>query len=238
MSARIKIIRKLKQYLFSVGIHHIIPGRSMSFLANLSSLSRWIASHKNSGYSDFPTRNFNYNRRYDLYKYVSDKEIAGEDIDYLEFGVSVGTSFRWWISNIKNEKSRFYGFDTFTGLPEDWGPFKKGAMSGGNEVPKIEDNRHQFFQGLFQKTLNDFLKTYKGGRKKIILLDADLYSSTLFVLTTISPWLQRGDIIIFDEFNVPMHEYKAFREWSDSFYIKYTVLGEVNNFYQVAIRLE
>ena len=43
---------------------------------------------------------------------------------------------------------------------------------------------------------------------------------------------------MFDEFNVPMHEYKAFREWSDSFYIKYRVLGGVNNFYQTAIMIE
>lgn len=238
MSARIKLIRKLKLYLFSSGIHRIIPGKTLSFLANLSSLSRWISSQKNRGYSDFPTRNFNYNRRYDLYKYVLDNELSGAAVDYFEFGVAEGTSFKWWVKNITNERSRFFGFDTFTGLPEDWGPFKKGSMSGGNSVPQIDDSRHKFYQGLFQKTLFEFLESYTGGRKKIILMDADLYSSTLFVLTTLSQLLQKGDIIIFDEFNVPMHEYKAFREWSDSFYIRYSIVGEVNNFYQVAIKIE
>jgi hypothetical protein len=69
-------------------------------------------------------------------------------------------------------------------------------------------------------------------------MDADLYSSTLFVLTTLSPYLKKGDIILFDEFNVPLHEYKALKDWSESFYINYSVLGEVNNFYQIAIKLE
>jgi hypothetical protein len=37
---------------------------------------------------------------------------------------------------------------------------------------------------------------------------------------------------------VPLHEYKALKDWSESFYINYSVLGEVNNFYQIAIKLE
>jgi len=68
-------------------------------------------------------------------------------------------------------------------------------------------------------------------------MDADLYTSTLFVLTSISPFLGKGDILIFDEFNVPMHEFKAFTEWTQSYYIKYEVLAAVNNFYQVAFRI-
>jgi hypothetical protein len=146
-------------------------------------------------------------------------------------------SFKWWVENLKNENARFYGFDTFTGLPEDWGHFKKGDMSNGNEPPKIEDNRHQFYQGLFQTTLPDFLKTYNNDRMKVIHLDADIYTATLFVLTSLSPFLRKGDILLFDEFNVPMHEYKAFTEWISSFYLDYTVIGEVNNYFQVAIRI-
>jgi len=210
----------------------------MMFLAHLSSLSKWISEHRSPPYSTFPTNSFNYNKRYHLYKYIIDTEVREEAIDYFEFGVAEGTSFRWWLQNIGSEHSKFYGFDTFTGLPEDWGPFKKGAMSGGNEVPQIEGSRHKFYQGLFQKTLGEFVGSYKAGRKKVILMDADLYSSTIFVLTTLSPLIKKGDIIIFDEFNVPLHEYKAFREWTESYYINYTVLAEANNFYHVAIRIE
>ncbi len=53
-----------------------------------------------------------------------------------------------------------------------------------------------------------------------------------------TPYLKAGDIIFFDEFNVPMHEFKVFTEWSQSFYIDYEVLGAVNNFYQIAVKIK
>ena len=239
MKQRISLIRKLKYYFYRFGIHRLVPGDSFMFLGHMSSLSKWIAEHKkNLAFSTFPQAQFNYNNRYQLFSYLIENEIKGQPIDYLEFGVSTGNSFRWWVDQIKNPDSRFYGFDTFTGLPEDWGGFKKGAMSNGNKPPEIDDNRHEFFQGIFQQTLHDFLKNYNSQKRKVIHLDADLYTATLFVLTTIRPYLQKGDLILFDEFNVPMHEYKAFKEWVESFYIQYTVIGEVNNFYQVAMRME
>ncbi len=69
-------------------------------------------------------------------------------------------------------------------------------------------------------------------------MDTDVYSATLYVLTLITPFLQSGDILFFDEFTVPRHEFKAFHEWSSSFYIDYKVLGGVNNFYQVAMMIK
>ena len=232
------LIRKGKYILYSCGVHRFIPYRGMNFLGHLGAVSRWIADHRDLGFSSFPSRKFDYSQRFGLYNYVLETEIGDEAIDYLEFGVAKGTSFRWWLEQVKHAGSSFHGFDTFTGLPEDWGPFKKGDMSGGNAPPEIDDPRHHFYQGLFQKTLYEFLESYEPGRKKVILMDADLYSATLFVLTTLSPYLQKGDIIIFDDFNVPMHEFKAFSEWVHSFYINYRVLGEVNNYYSMAMRME
>lgn len=237
MNNKIKRIRKFKYYFFKYGIHRLLPGNIFNFLGHLSTLSKWIAKQKNLAYSDFPTKKFNYSNRYGLYQYILDNEIKNTEIDYLEFGVAKGSSFRWWIENKTDKNSKFYGFDTFTGLPEDWGHFKKGDMSNGNEPPQIDDNRHAFYQGIFQDTLYGFLKTYEANKRKVIHLDADLFSATLFVLTSLSPFLKKGDILIFDEFNVPLHEYKAFKEWVESYYINYSVIGEVNNFYQVAIIL-
>jgi len=57
-------------------------------------------------------------------------------------------------------------------------------------------------------------------------------------LPSFSPFLKKGDIIFFDEFNVVMHEFKAFTEWINSFYIEYEVLGAVNNYCQVAIKIK
>jgi hypothetical protein len=238
MKSNFKLLRKIKYILLKNRIHRILPSSGLNFLWHLSGLSKWISEHRDLPYTSFPVKNFDYNQRYGLYKHVVDTEVKDEAIDYLEFGVAKGHSFKWWIENIKHKEASFYGFDTFTGLPEDWGAFKKGDMSNGNHPPEIDDSRHSFYQGIFQKTLNDFLKTYSSNKKKIIHLDADLYSSTLFVLTTISPYLRKGDILLFDEFNVPLHEYKAFTEWAASFYIEYTVIGEVNNYFQVAMKLD
>ena len=72
----------------------------------------------------------------------------------------------------------------------------------------------------------------------MIHADADLYSSTLFLLTRLYPRLKRDDVIIFDEFGVPTHEFRAFTDFVSSHRLRYTVLGAVNNYLQVAIRLE
>ena len=236
-----RVIKKIKYLLFKYRIHNLLPKHKLVFLGHLSGLSKWISQQKNISYSDFPVGTYDYSRRYGLYEFLINKENLDAEIDYLEFGVAKGESFRWWVDRIQHQDARFYGFDTFTGLPEDWGPFKKGDMSNGNELPLVNDNRnicrHTFYQGIFQDTLCAFLETYSNNKRKVIHLDADLYSSTLFVLTSLSPYLKSGDIILFDEFNVPMHEFKAFSEWASSFYIDYEVMAEVNNFFQVGIKI-
>lgn len=237
MGSNIKRIRKAKYYFYKYGIHRLLPKHKLNFLGHLSGLSKWISEHRDIEYSSFPSKEFSYNNRIGLHQYIIDYVIKGVPIDYFEFGVSKGRSFRWWIENVKHPESFFYGFDTFTGLPEDWGHFKKGDMSNGNAPPKIDDPRHQFFQGIFQSTLHPFLKNYSSNKLKVIHMDADIYSATLFVLSSISPFLNKGDIILFDEFNVPLHEFKAFSDWVSSYYIDYLAIGETNNYYQLAIKI-
>ncbi len=210
----------------------------MIFTGYMTKLSKWIKKNRNLAFSDYYSFKFDYSKRYDLYQHIVEKENLESEIDYLEFGVAGGNSFKWWVQHIKNSNASFSGFDTFTGLPEAWGPFKKGAMSNNNKAPEIQDTRCVFYQGLFQQTLPGFLKEHKFDKRMIIHLDADIYSATLYVLTTLAPFIKKGDILFFDEFNVPMHEFKAFTEWVSSFYIDYEVLGAVNNFYQVAIKIK
>ena len=156
-------------------------------------------------------------------------------MDYLEFGVANGESLNWWLLNLPSSHVRFYGFDTFNGLPEKFGKFKKGDMNG--KGISITDPRCQFIIGMFQDTLIPFLKQYDSSRYKIIHMDADLYSSTLFVLMALTPYLHKDDIIIFDEFNVPLHEFRAFMDWVKALYIEYEVIIAVNNFHQIAMIL-
>ncbi len=72
---------------------------------------------------------------------------------------------------------------------------------------------------------------------KVIHMDADLYSSSLFVLSALAPYLRKGDLVFFDEFNVPNHEFAAWYDFTRSFYVEYEVLGAVNNFYQTCFRI-
>ncbi len=208
----------------------------MLTLVYLSKLSRWVAETPLPSYDDFCSRKHDYKKRYDLYHHIIEQEKL-DKIYYLEFGVSTGHSFKWWVEKNKNVSSKFVGFDTFVGLPEKWGSHGQGAMSTKGNVPDIKDKRCEFRKGLFQETLPSFLENFETNQRKIIHLDADLYSSTLYVLTMLWPILAKNDILIFDEFNVPVHEFRAFLDFTRSYHVKYEVLACVNNYYQIAIKL-
>lgn len=159
--------------------------------------------------------------RYSLYKYIGNKFILERSIDFLEFGVYKGESFKYWVQMNNNPNSRFVGFDSFQGLPEKWDKVAKSLPEGffnvDGHIPYVEDIRANFIKGWFQSTLEEFLETYNANDNlKIIHMDADLYSSTLFVLTKLDRYLVKGDIIIFDEFSSG-DEYKAFLDYSSSY---------------------
>jgi|SRR6185436_10326627 len=213
--------------------------KPLQLVLNTLKLSKWISHQsKKEILNDFYVAVRDYNKRYKLYEHIIGTEkLADEAIDYLEFGVSGAYSFKWWINANKNNDSRFFGFDTFEGLPENWGTYKKGEMHAA--IPAMDGTRHEFIKGLFQQSLYPFIDTHNlnNGKRKIIHLDADLYTSTLFVLTTLARHLKRDDILLFDEFNVPNHEFFAFKCFTESYYIKYKLIGAVNNYYQVAIKI-
>jgi hypothetical protein len=204
----------------------------------MSELSEWRKAHPVTGYNDFYQETWDYQRRYTLYQAIAASEKLFENpIDYLEFGVAGGFSIKWWLERNTNAASRFYGFDTFEGLPEKWGAFEKGSMAYAMDSLNIADPRTQFYKGLFQETLLPFLETYQSTSKKLIHIDSDLFSSALFVMTQLYRFLKPGDILLFDEFAVPKHEFLAFKIFTESFYIKYEVIGAANNYLFVAIKI-
>ncbi len=236
----LRITKFFKDVLLAFPITLIFQpiARYLAFIYYYNKLILWIYRNKNTiKYKDFYTPFRNYNKRFDLYKYVLDEySLENISLNYFEFGVAEGSSFKWWLSNNKNAESNFFGFDTFEGLPENWGVYDKGDMS--SSIPIINDNRGSFFKGLFQKTLNQFIETnydtLKSDHKKIIHMDADLYTATSFALSQLYPFLHKGDMIIFDEFSVAMHEFKAYHEFVTNFYIQLTPIASTNNFYQTA----
>lgn len=139
-------------------------------------------------------------------------------IDYLEFGVYKGDSIRRWSTLNSDVNSRFFGFDTFTGLPENWfSDFPKGSFNTDGSIPEITDKRVTFIKGLFQDTLYEFLRNFQKRSKFVIFVDVDLYSSALYVLNVLDKFLSSGDIIIFDDFVDPLGEFRALFDYSSSF---------------------
>ena len=240
MHIKLFLIRKIKALFFRFKLHIFIKPLE-GVLINavyLSKLSRWIDKTPKGKLNDFYNKKVNYADRFKLHEFVFEEEIQNQSIDYLEFGVASGIAFKWWVEKNNNPASRFFGFDVFTGLPEDFGVMKKQHYDTAGQTPKIQDDRVTFIKGLFQDSLSGFLNDYKPQPKKVIHMDADLYSSTLFVLIKLIPFLEKDDIIIFDEFGVPTHEFRAFCDIVSSYNLRYEFLGAVNNYLQIAIKIK
>lgn len=235
------IIGYLKGFIFLIRPHIFLGWLRSPFLmsSNILSLSKWISQQdKKNILNDFYSPKRDYLKRYKLYSHVIDTlSIKDKPFDYLEFGVFNGDSLKWWATTCSNPETKFYGFDTFEGLPENWGTYKKGEMSA--HLPVIDDTRVTLIKGLFQNSVPEFLSTHnmKSEKRKIVHLDADLFSSTLFALTSLAIYLKKGDVLMFDEFNVPNHEYYAFKCFCESYYIKTKLIGAVNNYYQIALMI-
>lgn len=60
---------------------------------------------------------------YKIYENINKDIIKDDPIDYLEFDVYKGDSIKKWLQINKNPEPRFFGFDSFEGLPEDFGCF-------------------------------------------------------------------------------------------------------------------
>jgi len=59
-------------------------------------------------------------------------------------------------------------------------------------------------------------------------MDADLYSSTLYVLTKLDEVIVPGTIILFNEFSSVLSEFRALDDYSSSYLKKYRLLGATN----------
>ncbi len=247
MSARttkLRVVKFTKDFLLASRILQVFQpfNKLFAFLYHFNLLTSWVHKHKKDKMlmNDFYRPVRHYDDRYLSFKKIIDHyKLNDIPVTYLEFGVASGHSMRWWLQNCQHASSRFYGFDTFEGLPEDWGMFAKGEMHAN--IPEMNDNRASFIKGIFQDTLNDFLAKNGANVKntrKVIHMDADLFSATLFALSQLYPFLQKGDIIMFDEFNVYGHEFRAFHLFTECFYVKLKPISAQNNFYHAAFEVE
>jgi O-methyltransferase len=220
----------------------------MQFLMNLSKtlirklgLINKFYSIANSLYSPFNCLNpFNLLAIVKSFQKAKEEDIGG---DYYEFGVYAGFSL-WFAYQMGKEyfldngkAMNFWGFDSFEGLPEPKGVdrapdsfgnyFSRGNFSASLNLVianlkknKVDMDKVTLIQGFYEDTLNEKLfDKYNFGKASIILIDCDLYSSTVIVLNFIKRILKLGTVILFDDYYItPSNagQQLAIKEWLDS----------------------
>jgi O-methyltransferase len=163
-----------------------------------------------------------------LFRWLNES-LNDQPIDYLEFGVAAGDSIRLWSGLNRHPDSRFFGFDTFEGLPEDWTRTKPaGTFDNEGRFPDIPDERVTFVKGLFQSTLYEFLGEFAPRGRLVVHVDCDLYSAALFCLSVLDRRLVPGSLVLFDEFYGLRHEFAAFRDYTRSFYREMRLIGHTD----------
>lgn len=182
-----------------------------------------------------------FTNKHDLYASVN-KRLGDAAITYLEFGVWKGESLRVWTNLNTNRGSRFYGFDSFEGLPETWNhgfgrSTGKSQFDLGGIMPGVADMRVRLIKGWFQQTLREFLLETELQHPLVIHIDSDLHSSALYTLCTLDPYLEKGDIVIFDEYTSPSNEFLAWEEYKRAFMRKASCVAMSDQWTQVAFTI-
>ena len=157
---------------------------------------------------------------------------------FYEFGVWRASSFNYLVKIFK----KGYGFDTFTGLPEDWHVGnqveKKGSYSGDGIVPTIKGG--EFIVGKFEDTLPVFFSKSRP-MASVINFDADLYSSTICALNFSKSVIDSDTILIFDELLMneswEHDEFKALNDFCSVNKFSYEVIAISFFTKQVAVKL-
>jgi hypothetical protein len=148
---------------------------------------------------------------------------------YYEFGVFKGFSFwfaEWFSREYTGENFRFYGFDSFEGLPKShtetiWREGNYAAplkfVTDMLNLHETDFSKVKLYKGFFSKQLFESLRQSENFLPcSICVIDCDLYESTIEVLNFIKNNLVPGSILLFDEYTVSddiQGEKKAFLEF-------------------------
>jgi O-methyltransferase len=156
--------------------------------------------------------------------------------DYLEFGSFRGNTLTSAFLSAKRyrlDSMKFFVFDSFEGLPPIAGVDSAGPChyEEGQYACSLEEfnriiarrgvdlRRVIITKGWYDKTLNEETRKRLHIKKAaIIWIDCDLYESTVPVLDFITPYIQTGTILCFDDWfcfggDPTRGEARAFREW-------------------------
>lgn len=175
--------------------------------------------------------------------------------DYVEFGVASGKSLAnaYYASQAQNEwypeghpfysherinalsKMRFFGFDSFKGLPKAKGLDKKFRffddgmiLCPKDEVEKylkdqrVDMSRVHLVEGFYSESLTyETRQKFQIGSVSMVFFDCDYYESTVEALAFITPHIVDGTIFLFDDWflnnaDPQLGVQRAFYEWCDA----------------------
>ena len=162
--------------------------------------------------------------RYELFDLIA-AAVGEQAVLYLEFGVHTGVSMRYWSPLLQSPGSRLHGFDSFEGLPHDWSleGHGRGYFSTDGVVPAIDDPRVSFYPGWFEDTLPEYV--WPEHDVLVVMMDADLYSSTTTALAFVKDMLQPGSYLYFDQFHHRCDELRAFAELVEEHELRFRLVG-------------
>ncbi len=152
--------------------------------------------------------------------------------DYLEFGVCHGTSLHCMhdtLKDLKLNKTKLFGFDSFEGLPvidlikDGWS--SSGFVNSIEFTTKILSSkginweRTFLIKGWFSETLTkNVIEKYGIKKASLIMIDCDLYYSAKEALIFCAPLIKDTAIIFFDDWEGnPEGEEKAFKEFLNEY---------------------
>ena len=136
----------------------------------------------------------------------------------IEFGVFQGFSTRvlrravrgLQRGQLRGPRKEIFACDSFKGLPEPYENLERGAFAcAPPNLPGV-----QIVEGYFEDSLTDDLAR-RVGRVALASFDADLYSSTLCALRWLTPLLDAGSLLLFDQYlgGGGTEERRAHEDW-------------------------
>ncbi len=165
------------------------------------------------------------------WKYITEKIGHTQKGDYLEFGVSHGSSLSCMhrvLKELKLNDVRLFGFDSFEGMPEsaaneDGGEWKPGQFASPIEFTTklltdrgVDWSRTFLIKGWFNETLTpETVRKHSITKASVIMIDCDIYSSSKTALNFCIPFIKDLAVVFFDDWkdDKDFGEYKAFEEF-------------------------
>jgi hypothetical protein len=179
-----------------------------------------------------PVKEFTASCEFAIRTLQGDNHVFG---DYLEFGVSRGTSIVCMaraLSAAGLKKVRLIGFDSFLGMPPEaatqgWLPGQYFSSIRATQAHLISEgvdlDRVELVKGWFKDSLNDrTVQSLDLQKASLVMVDCDIYTASKEALWFVGPLIEDEAVIIFDDWgwrsdSGQIGQREAYAEFLDAF---------------------